>query len=160
MDLLSRKWHIHAQKLSQYVAKIIINWEFVLEKNWDSFCVCRQGLPGLRGEAGPPGPVGPPGNPGTPVSIYTVWMLLHYRWLNITAVILQGKAGDDGKPGAPGKMVTCNDDSLCLYKYSYKNYIHYITTSSNQFDTKYSWHFPYFPSLSASHLRQYGCYFL
>ena len=95
-----------------------------------------QGLPGLRGEQGPPGPVGPPGTPGTPVSkqthanfclcflsssVSSIGLLLyisifcqpHSLFIHqfyclglILAVTFQGKAGEDGKPGAPGKMVT------------------------------------------------------
>lgn len=96
-----------------------------------------QGLPGLRGEQGPPGPVGPPGTPGTPVSTrththanfhYCIYISFHEScpfvalylslfWTTFAslslitlAVIFQGKAGEDGKPGAPGKIVRpyCN----------------------------------------------------
>lgn len=82
-----------------------------------------QGLPGLRGEQGPPGPVGPPGTPGTPVRKHTPTLSLFILslfigfihsfvclcfWsclLFIFAAVFQGKAGEDGKPGVPGKMV-------------------------------------------------------
>lgn len=49
----------------------------------------------------------------------TVGRLLHDQRLNITAVILQGKAGENGKPGAPGKMVTSKYDSFSLHTYLY-----------------------------------------
>lgn len=87
------------------------------------FCLFYQGLPGLRGEQGPPGPIGPPGTSGTPVSInrctyfgFCVIFISHIHLYvllffsdyisNCASSLFQGKAGEDGKPGAPGKIVT------------------------------------------------------
>lgn len=75
---------------------------------------CSQGLAGLRGEQGPQGPLGAPGTPGTLVSAHPHLQALQiqiYAPRLLTGkfmrfcVLFQGKAGDDGKPGLPGKMV-------------------------------------------------------
>lgn len=80
-----------------------------------------QGLSGLRGEQGPPGPVGPPGNAGIPVSrntnfyfcicppVSSIQSVFEHIYSSLVD-LFQGKAGEDGKPGSPGKVVTphCN----------------------------------------------------